>query len=230
MDDAMLDRSVRLSLAVERLAVEHDVSGGSLNCHTTCRRNKPIGITACFSLGIQNNQGRSFTCTGDLPTALTMLLFKRLTGCGMYTEIQVMDELRRAIVISNSGEGEEQMRRPETVSKIRPCSNFSGQAGRGAAFTYPLRTGPATIGSLTPTPAGPKPFRLVVAEGEILEETLPDVGSIAGFFRFAHSDLHSAYTRWLETGPVHHAATTWGHHARDLAEVCGLIDVEFIGV
>jgi len=224
-------RSARLSEALKALAEGYDVAAGSLNCHgANCLRNEEIGITACYGLGVQNGLGRPFTCTGDLPTALAMLLLKTLSGAAMYTEVQVMDEKRRAVVIANSGEGEDALRRKGCHSIVRGNTNFKGVHGRGASFAYPLEAGPATIVSLTPTPNHARPFRLIAAEGEILDEPLPDAGSLAGFFRFAHTDLHDGYTRWLEAGAVHHAGTTSGHWSREISEVAALLKMEFVGI
>ena len=226
-----LSRSARLCEAVASLADEHRADAGSVNCHgPNCLRNPSIGITACYSLGYQNSLGRPFTCTGDLPTALAMLILKQLTGAAMYTEVQVMDERRNAVVIANSGEGEEAVRRPGAKSTVRGNANFKGLHGRGASFAYPLRPGPATVVSLTPTPRGPKRFRLVVAEGEIRDDPLPDAGALAGFFRFASGDVEEAYTRWLEAGPVHHAGTAPGHWAKELADVAELLGMEMVRV
>jgi L-arabinose isomerase len=231
VSDDELARSVRLSVALQSLVDEHGADAGSLNCHReNCLRNPAIGITACYSLGVQNARGRSFTCTGDLPTALAMLMLKTLTGVAMYTEVQVMDEQREAVVIANSGEGEDRIRRPAAKSRISGNTNFKGLHGRGASFAYPLQTGPATLVSLTPTPNGPRPFRLIVAEGEILDDALPDAGALAGFFRFAHMKLHEGYTRWLEAGPVHHAATTLGHWEAELRDIASHLQFEFVGV
>jgi len=219
-------RSVQLCEAFSALVEKHRADAGTLNCHGACWRNPKIGITGCYSLGVQNAEGRPFTCTGDLPTAVAMLLLKRLTGTAMYTEVQVMDEQRRAIVIANSGEGEDGIRRKRYKSTIVGNTNFTGVHGRGASFAYPLASGPATIVSLTPTPKGDKPYRLIVAEGRILEDRLPDTGSLAGFFRFEQEDIYAAYTRWLQAGPVHHAATTPGHWVDELADVADLLDIE----
>lgn len=228
-DEAL--RSARLSEAVESLALEHGADGGTLNCHKhVCMQNPQIGITACYSLGVQNSLGRPFTCTGDIPTAIAMLLLKKLTGVAMYTEVQVMDEKRLAIVIANSGEGEDGIRRKGCSVTVQGNTNFKGVHGRGASFSYPLQPGPATVISFTPSPKGTKPFRLIVAEGEILKEKLPDVGALAGFFRFKHADLHTGYTRWLEAGAVHHAATTPGLWACELAAAAELLNLEFIPI
>jgi L-arabinose isomerase len=224
-------RSMRLCEAVASLVAEHRADAGTLNCHAgVCLRNPLIGITACYSLGVQNAMGRPFTCTGDLPTAIAMLMLKNLSGLSMYTEVQVMDEKRRAIVIANSGEGEDGIRRGDCQSRIIGNKNFKGVHGCGASFAYPLKPGLATIVSFTPSPKGAKPYRLIVAEGEILKEMLPDAGGLAGFFQFAHTDLHTGYTRWLEAGAVHHGGTTTGHWARELAVVADLLGVECIQI
>lgn len=231
ISDDELDRSVRLSVALETLVAEHHADAGTLNCHRgNCLQNPAIGVSACYSLGVQNSRGRPFTCTGDLPTALAMLMLKKLTGVALYTEVQVMDESRGAVVIANSGEGEAGIRRLTEPSRLIGSRNFKGLHGRGAAYAHPLEAGPATLVSLTPTPMGAKAFRLIVAEGEILKEALPDAGLLAGFFRFQHLNLHVGYKRWLEAGPVHHAATTKGHWQSELNEVADHLNFEFVGV
>ena len=159
-----------------------------------------------------------------------MIMVKAINSVAMYTEVQVMDEVRGAIVIANSGEGEAAIRHPEARSCVRGNANFTGLHGRGASFAYPLRPGKATIVSLTPTPQGSHPFRLIAAEGEILDEPLPDAGALAGFFKFEHVRLHSGYRQWLEAGAVHHAATTVGHQAECLRTVAALLNIEFIGI
>ncbi len=219
-------RSARLCQAFCDLVEECQVDAGTFNCHAgVCLKNPEIGITGCYSHGLQNSLGRPFTCTGDLPTALAMLLLKELTGVAMYTEVQVMDEIRNAIVVANSGEGEDGIRREGCPASVIGNRNFTGLHGRGASFAYSLAPGPATLLSLTPTSGT---YRLIAAEGEILEDTLPDAGALAGFFRFSHTDLHSGYTQWLEAGAVHHAATTLGHWNREIGEIAGLFEFEMM--
>ena len=69
-----------------------------------------------------------------------------------------------------------------------------------------------------------------MAEGRILEERLPDMGSMAGFFRFEQGDTHAAYTRWQQAGPVHHAGKTPGHWADELSDVADLLEIEICNV
>lgn len=228
LTDEELTRSARLSAAFSALVEETGADAGTFNCHGgVCLNNPSIGITACLSLGEQNSLGRPFTCTGDLPTAIAMLLLKRLTGVAMYTEVQVMDRRRAAIVIANSGEGEAGIRRPGCRPSLIGNTNFRGVCGRGASFAYPLAAGPATMVSFTPVLGG---YRLIAAEGEILEETLPDTGALAGFFRFSTTGLAEGYTQWMEAGAVHHAATTLGHWDRELNDIAGWLEIEYVRI
>ena len=79
-------------------------------------------------------------------------------------------------------------------------------------------------------PNSPKAYRLIVAEGEVLEDTLPDAGALAGFFRFNSDDMQDAYARWMEAGAVHHAATAPGHWLRELEDVAALLELEIVSV
>jgi len=228
LTDDELSRSARLSAAFAGLVEDHGADAGSFNCHGgVCLRNPAIGITGCLAHGEQNAHGRPFTCTGDLATAIAMLILKKLTGGSMYTEVQVMDERRAAVVIANSGEGEDAIRRLGHRSTLIANMNFRGCCGRGASFCYPLADGPATLASFTPVRGG---FRLIVAEGDVLGETLPDAGALAGFFRFAGTSLTRSYCRWMEAGAVHHAATALGHWASELRELCDWLGIEFVEV
>ncbi len=230
IEETEIRRSAQLAEAVESLVQQHGgIDAGSLNCHGTCLRNPVIGVAACYALGDQTARGRPFSCTGDLPTAVAMLLLKDLTGVSLYTEIQVMDEQRDALLLANSGEGDPGICRRGADCSLRGNSNFKGVEGHGLSYHFPLQNGPATVVSFTPTPSGPNPFRLIVAEGWILEET-PKSESLTGYFRFQTSPQAQAYTCWLEAGPVHHAATTTGHWARDLETLAGWLNLEFVKI
>lgn len=218
-----LARSARLRLAVAGFAAEGPFACATVNSHgDNCLRNPEIGITATYAISRLHAAGIPCSEVGDIPTALMLAIAVELAGDAVYTEVQVLDERREAIVLANSGEAADGLRAPDAPAMIVGNANFRGVHGRGASFAYPLAAGPATVASLTPT--GDRGFRLIAMEGEILAERLPDTGAITGFFRPAHAGLHEAYRKWIEAGVVHHAATCRGHAAplfRDLARLMG---------
>jgi L-arabinose isomerase len=218
-----LARSARLKLAVSGFAAAEPYACATVNSHgDNCLKNPEIGITATYAISSLHAAGIPCSEVGDIPTALMLAIAGELAGDAVYTEVQVLDERRGAIVLANSGEAADGLRAPDAAAVLVGNANFRGVHGRGASFAYPLAAGPATVASLTP--AGARGFHLVAMEGEILAERLPDTGAITGFFRPAHAPLHEAYRQWITAGVVHHAATCRGHAAsrfRDLARLMG---------
>lgn len=221
-DNEML-RSAKIWLAVREVLGECQPSCASLNSHgANCLRNPEIGVTATYAISRMQAEGVPCSEVGDIPTALALLIMRELAGDALYTEVQVLDERRGAVVLANSGEAADGLRADGAPVRMAGNANFCGLHGRGASFSYPLAAGPSTVVSFTP--CGDSGFHLVVMEGEILPEPLPDTGAITGFFQFSHTSPHDGYRRWIEAGPVHHAATACGHHAvqlRSLADMMG---------
>lgn len=227
--DEELLRSAKIWLAVKSLLGELQPACASINSHgVNCLRNPEIGVTATYAISRLHAMGIPCSEVGDIPTALALRLLCELAGDALYTEVQVLDEVRRAIVLANSGEAADGLRAPGSPVRLAGNANFRGLHGRGASFAYPIAPGPATVVSLTPV--GENGFRLVAMEGEILEEPLPDTGAITGFFRFAHTTPHDGYRRWIEAGPVHHAATARGHQAGRLCSLAHLMGWEIVTI
>ena len=222
-------RSARIWLAVKSLLGGLRPACASINSHgVNCLRNPEIGVTATYAISRLHASGIPCSEVGDIPTALALRILCELAGDALYTEVQVLDEVRRAIVLANSGEAAEGLRAPHAPIRLLGNANFRGLHGRGASFAYPIAPGPTTVLSLTPV--GDNGFRMIAMEGEILEEPLPDTGAITGFFRFCHTTSHDGYRRWIEAGPVHHAATARGHHADRLRSLARLMGWEIVTI
>lgn len=217
-----LERSARLWVTIRGIAEREQPDCATINSHgNNCLRNPEIGLTATYAISRLQASGVPCSEVGDIPTVLAMAVVGALSGDALYTEVQVLDEVRHAIVLANSGESAESLGRAEATIRLAGNSNFRGLHGRGASFAYPLAEGPVSVVSLSPV--GQNGFRLIVMEGEILPEPLPDTGAITGFFRPSHLPLHQAYRAWVEAGAVHHAATARGHLGASLQDLAGLL-------
>ncbi len=220
--DDELARSARLWVAIRGIAKTVKPDCATINSHgMNCLRNPEIGLTATYAISRLQASGVPCSEVGDIPTVLAMAAARELSGDALYTEVQVLDEGRNAIVLANSGESAESLCRAGEAIRLVGNSNFRGLHGRGASFAYPLAAGPVTVVSLSPV--GECDFRLIVMEGEILSEPLPDTGAITGFFRPSHLPLHQAYRAWVEAGAVHHAATASGHLATSFQDLARLL-------
>ena len=69
------ERSMRLALALGDLAASTNAVAVTVNCHSDVLRwNPAIGITACLGASLLTADGIPVSCTGDLPTALALVI------------------------------------------------------------------------------------------------------------------------------------------------------------
>jgi L-arabinose isomerase len=221
-------RSARLSLALDSMVREHALDGGAFNCHgENCLQNPRIGVTACYGVSRQTSEGRPFSCTGDLPTAIAMKLLRDLSGAVIYGELDLVDEARDFVLLANGGEGD--CSAAEGSARIVGNENFSGLHGRGASLQFEPFRGEATILSFTPAGAG---YRLVAAEGALEPAPPTGLGLFHAAFRFRGGGVASAYEKWCEAGAVHHIAISpglWIGQLRYVARFWGFDFVEIGG-
>ena len=158
-----LARSARLCLALDSIVREHALDGGAFNCHgENCLQNPAIGVTACYGVSRQTSEGRPFSCTGDLPTAIAMKILRELSGAVIYGELDLVDETRNFVLLANGGEGD--FDAANGLVRIIGNENFAGLHGRGASLQFEPFQGDATILSFTPVGAG---YRMIAAEGTL---------------------------------------------------------------
>lgn len=224
--DEMLVRSSRLAVALEQLVDRHDACGGAVNCHGPMfRGNVEVGVTACLGVSRLSEGGRPFSCTGDIPTAILLVLGKALTGSALYCELYQADLEGDWIMVANGGEGDFASREPRTGVTHLPENHYTGEHGAGVASVFELARGPATLTSLSPAPTRGG-WVLVAAEGEVLDSRHPTMEGPNGMFRFTSGPVAEAYTRWCEAGATHHAAVLRGHRRPELETVTRLLGIE----
>lgn len=225
-----LSRSARLSLALDAIVREHALDGGAFNCHgENCLQNDAIGVTACYGVSRQTSEGRPFSCTGDLPTAIGMKILQDMAGSVIYGELDLVDEARDLVLLANGGEG-------HFGAAIGPVTiagneNFAGLHGRGASLRFPPFRGPATILSFTPL-GGDARYRMIAAEGTLEAAPPTRLGVFHAAFRFHGLGAVSAYEQWCEAGAVHHIAIApgqWSAHLKLLARMSGFELIEIGG-
>lgn len=76
-----LTRTLRLAVAMETLDRDNAIAAGAINCHVPeIRFGDDPGLTPCFGLGCETTRGIPWSCTGDVLTAVAMLVAKGLSG------------------------------------------------------------------------------------------------------------------------------------------------------
>lgn len=180
--DDELSRSARIWLALEQIVAAYGLAGGAFNCHgENCLKNPAIGVAGCYGVSSETSQGRPFSCTGDLPTAIAMWVLSELAGAAIYGELDLVDTDGGYVLLANGGEGD--FRAAEGDVTVAGNENFAGVHGRGAALRFKARKGATTLLSFTPLDWR-RGYRMIAAEGEICDHDLPRLGVFHAVFRF----------------------------------------------
>ena len=229
--DEVLERSCRLSVAIGGLCDARQVGGGAVNCHgPTLRWNPDVGITACLGVSRLSERGIPFSCTGDVPTAIALMLGKAVAGSALYCELYQLDLPGNWILVANGGEGDFSGRAPGSAVRLLPEDHYRGDNGSGVAVAFELPIGPATLVSLTPATGATGGWILVVAEGEVVGSRHHRMEGPNAMFRFSSSPVAEAYQRWCQAGATHHAVLLPGARHGDLGAVADLLGIQLAAV
>lgn len=214
-----LSRSAQLSLALDAIVREYALDAGAFNCHGgNCLQNSSIGVAACYGVSRQTSEGRPFSCTGDLPTAIAMKILQDLAGVVVYGELDLVDSGRNVVLLANGGEGH--LGAAAGPVTIAGNENFAGVHGRGASLRFEPFSGPATILSFTPLTADSR-YRMIAAEGTLEPAPPTRLGVFHAAFRFLQLRPADAFELWCEAGAVHHLAIAPGHWLGHLKPLAG---------
>lgn len=144
----------------------------------------------------------------DMKVAFAMLTLKTIAGSATLAELYSMDFNDDVVIIGHSGAGDPAIsgaRRPRlAISDV-----FHGKSGRGYLTQFYPKAGRATMLSVTQDSSGD--YRMVVAEGEIVDGPTLQLGDTNCRMRFA-GGLRSFVHRWSSFGPTHHGVLGYGSH------------------
>lgn len=220
------ERSMRLALALDDLVAATSAVAVTVNCHSDVLRwNPEIGITACLGASLLTAGGVPVSCTGDLPTALALVLAQALSGRALYCEFYTPERDTGLMLLAAGGEGDPAWADAGHPIVVEPNEHYPGDHGAGASIAFRLEPGPATALSLSPVE---ETWRLAWATGEIVEARYDAMGGPNGMFRFDSGSAFEAGARWIASGATHHNALAGGRLDVEipvLARALGIEDV-----
>jgi L-arabinose isomerase len=222
------DKSARLALALAALAERERAVMVTVNCHSDFLRwNPQIGISACLGASWLSSRGIPVSCTGDLPAAIALRLAQALSGRALYCEFYAPELETGLMLIAAGGEGDPAWADTSRPVRVEPNEHYPGHNGPGAALSFQLEPGPATVLSLTPTGRG---WLLAWATGEVVEARYARMGGPNGMFRFDSGSADEAGARWIASGATHHNALASGRLDLELPVVARMLGLEEVRV
>jgi L-arabinose isomerase len=222
------ERSMRLALALDDLVEAANAVAVTVNCHSDVLRwNLDVGITACLGASLLTARGVPVSCTGDLPTALALLLARRLSGRSLYCEFYTPERETGLMLLAAGGEGDPAWADGDFPVVVEPNEHYPGAHGAGASISFRLAPGAATALSFSPVGGT---WRLAWATGEIVEARYDSMGGPNGMFRFDSGPAFEAGARWIESGATHHNALAQGRLDVEIPVLARALGIEEVRV
>jgi L-arabinose isomerase len=218
---------VRMQVAIERILVDRGLGAYSTHFDAIGEdgRFQRLPLAAASSLMAK---GYGYGAEGDVLTSAIVAAGHTLIGDAHFTEMYAMDFPSDSILMSHMGEGNWKVARRDRPVRLIKRSLGIGRLDDPPTFLFQYQPGPATLATLVSL-EGDR-FRLVVAEGEVLDSPeLPALEMPYGQFR-PDSGVRGCLNGWLRNGGPHHEVMNLGHHAADWKAFCELAGIEFVQV
>jgi L-arabinose isomerase len=215
-----LERSLRAACAIEALVEEHRLAAGALNCHVPEIRLGGIGVAPCFGLGRSTSRGVPWSCTGDVLTAVALLVGKALGGAAQYHELESYDYETDEFVIASSGEHDLDFAPGARPALVRN-EWYASDACTGVCACFSAAAGTGTLLALADVGGE---YRLIAAEGELTGREFLATGTANAGFRFARG--LDGWRAWCEAGANHHSSATPGSLAAAAAACARFLGIE----
>lgn len=220
--------SARLALAIERAADAVGAVAGTVNCHGPWfRTDATVGIPGCLGVVREALAGRPFSCTGDQPTAIVLLLARRLAGAALYCECYAPELDSGLVLVAAGGEGDPAWADPDVPMTLESNDHYPGTRGEGTSVAFGLRPGPATLLSLSPTE---DTWTLAWGVGEVVESRYRDMRGPNGMFRFDSGPAADALSRWIGSGATHHNALAPGRLDLEIPALAAALGIRHVPI
>jgi L-arabinose isomerase len=219
-----LRQAAKSAVALDKLVEKYKLTGLAYyyeGLDNTVQRE----VASSFIVGnsILNAQGVPMCGEFDIKTCIAMLIMDRLDIGGSFAEFHPFDFKEDFILVGH--DGPHHLRIAEGKPILRSLTKYHGKPGRGASVEFKLKEGPITMLGITQTANGK--FKFVIGEGMSQKGAIPPTGNTntRGFFEPTTKEFIKA---WVMEGPTHHYALGIGHHAKTLAKIGEILDIETV--
>ena len=172
--------------------------------------------------------GYGYSAEGDTNCASLMVAARSIAPDPHFTEMYAMDFERDAALQSHMGEGNWKVARKDRRPKLIDRPLGIGGLDNPPTVLFMAEPGPATLVSLLDPGEGK--YRLVVAQGTILDtEELPTVEMPYFFFK-PDTGVAECLNGWLRNGGTHHQVLHLGDVRPRWKAWCDLAGVEYVEV
>lgn len=217
-----LERAARTSVALDRLAKEHDL--GSLAYYymgTGSVENEDAISSIILGNSLLTARGIPVAGEYEVKNVQAMKILDSFGIGGSFTEYYAMDFNDDVVLMGHDGPGRIAIAQGKT--KVRPLKVYHGKVGRGLSVEMSVKHGPVTLLSVVQTVDGRLKF--LVAEAESVPGPILEIGNTNSRYKFSIG-ARRFVNEWNVHGPAHHCAVGIGHIADKIEKLGRLLGLE----
>jgi L-arabinose isomerase len=170
-------------------------------------------------------EGYGYSAEGDSSCASLMVAGYGIAADPHFTEMYAMDFPLDAVLQSHMGEGNWKIARKDRPVRLIDRPLGIGGLDNPPTVLFQATPGPATLVSLVPVVG--EQYRLVVAQGEILDtDELPNV-EMPYFMLRPEKGVRECLNAWLRNGGTHHQVLHLGDTRPRWRAFCDLAGIEY---
>ena len=206
VDQAELDRSLRLKLALDGMKTDGDFDAFAIRCWPETFTE--YGGAVCGPASMMGEGRVPCACEADVYGAATQLLLQAASDQPVFlVDLVDMDESDDTGVVWHCGQAPVSMADPDAIARATIHTNRK----MPLLFEFPLKPGRVTLVRLSQARGTQS---LVIARGEMLKRKMAFTGT-SGVVRFERP-AGELLGRVIDSGLEHHMALAYGDHAAAL--------------
>jgi hypothetical protein len=206
VDQAQLDRSLRLKLALDAIKADGGFDAFAIRCWPETFTE--YGGAVCGPVSMMGEARVPCACEADVYGAATQLLMQAVSSEAVFladlVDIDVRDD---SAVVWHCGQAPVSMADPDAIAEATIHTNRK----MPLLFEFPLKPGAVTFARVSQAQGQ---HSLIVARGEMLKRDKAFTGT-SGVVRF-ESNAGEVLGRVMDSGLEHHMALAYGDHIEAL--------------
>lgn len=230
VDPQSLSRDLALGASLEAIATSDNLDAVVLNCHDSLFRRGPhVGIPACLAGSRLASSDRPVTCTGDVSTAVALVIAREFTPDVLYCEPFTIAYESGEILLSSCGIGTMSTAASEPAPSVCANLGYPGIEDAGGRLWFGFREGPATIIAFVPGMTG-ESAHLIWTIGWSTGRSLDSMHGPNAIVTLDSPDPVAVMAKWAEHGPAHHVALAGADLSVELRTMDRLGDFRLVEV
>jgi len=222
--DEVMDRSIRLYIALKRLASEKKYDVVAVKCFPELGDNY---ATACLAQSLLPDEGVVTSCIGDVNTALSAYILYLLSGKPTFNpDVQQVRKWENVVKLASDGAAPislaEDVRRIVLKRRGLPTEG----AADGICVGFVCKPGPVTLIRLCRIKGE---YYMHVVTGEAFIPKDVDVALLeCGFPHWPHAfiRIHGEVEKFIQNQRSEYISMCYGDYEKELIDLCYLLDIK----